>query len=177
MGLDPARPFVLYVCSAMSPVPEPVEPVFVKEWIDALRASGDPMLRDRRRARAPASGARCGSGAASASTASTTSSSTAAIRSMQTRRRTISIRSTTAARSSASARRAFLEAAIIGRPVLTLQLPAYRMHQDGMLHFRYLLNVEGGLLHTAPDVRIASRAARAGDDGRRLDATSGTGDS
>jgi hypothetical protein len=46
----------------------------------------------------------------------------------------------------------FLEAAIIGRPVLTMQLPAYRMHQDGMVHFRYLLNVEGGLLHTAPDV-------------------------
>ena len=34
----------------------------------------------------------------------------------------------------------------------TLLLPAYRMHQDGMEHFRYLLNVEGGLLQTAPDV-------------------------
>ena len=30
----------------MSPVPDPVEPFFVKEWITALRASGDPALRD-----------------------------------------------------------------------------------------------------------------------------------
>jgi hypothetical protein len=47
---------------------------------------------------------------------------------------------------------AFLEAAIVGRPVLTLLLPAYRIHQDGMAHFRYLLNVGGGLLQTAPDL-------------------------
>jgi hypothetical protein len=44
---------------------------------------------------------------------------------------------------------AFLEAAIIGRPVLTLLLPEYRIHQEGMAHFRYLTTVEGGLLHTA----------------------------
>jgi hypothetical protein len=56
----------------------------------------------------------------------------------------------------------FLEAAIIGRPVLTLQLPAYRLHQDGMLHFRYLLTVEGGLLHTAPDIRRTSAARGSG---------------
>src|SRR5258706_3441336 len=45
VGLDPSKPFVLYVCSAMSPVPDPVEPVFVKEWIESVRASSDPMLR------------------------------------------------------------------------------------------------------------------------------------
>jgi hypothetical protein len=63
----------------------------------------------------------------------------------------------------------FLEAAIIGRPVLTLQLPAYRLHQDGMLHFRYLLNVEGGLLHTSPDVasHVAQLAAVMKGDGAR----------
>ena len=45
---------------------------------------------------------------------------------------------------------AFLEAAIVGRPVLTFTLPEYRMHQEEMIHFRYLLTVEGGLLHMAP---------------------------
>jgi hypothetical protein len=45
----------------------------------------------------------------------------------------------------------FLEAAIVGRPVLTLTLPEYRMHQEEMIHFRYLMEVEGGLLHMAPD--------------------------
>jgi hypothetical protein len=56
---------------------------------------------------------------------------------------------------------AFLEAAIVGRPVLTLLLPAYRIHQDGMAHFRYLLNVGGGLLQTAPD--LESHLAQLGE--------------
>jgi hypothetical protein len=46
---------------------------------------------------------------------------------------------------------AFLEAAVVGRPVLTFMLPEYRMHQEEMIHFRYLLTVGGGLLHTAGD--------------------------
>src|SRR5262249_59135229 len=47
---------------------------------------------------------------------------------------------------------AFLEAAVVGRPVLTFTLPAYRVHQEEMLHFRYLTSVGGGLLRTAPDI-------------------------
>ncbi len=47
---------------------------------------------------------------------------------------------------------AFLEAAIVGRPVLTFTLPEYRIHQEEMLHFQYLMTVEGGLLHAAPDL-------------------------
>jgi hypothetical protein len=41
---------------------------------------------------------------------------------------------------------AFLEAAIVGRPVLTLLLPEFEMYQEGVQHFRYLMDVEGGLL-------------------------------
>jgi hypothetical protein len=44
---------------------------------------------------------------------------------------------------------AFLEAAIVGRPVYTLMLPEFQRYQEGVAHFRYLLNVEGGLLETA----------------------------
>ena len=47
---------------------------------------------------------------------------------------------------------AFLEAAIVGRPVLTFTLPEYRIHQEAMIHFQYLMTVEGGLLHTAADI-------------------------
>ena len=36
--------------------------------------------------------------------------------------------------------------------MLTFTLPEYRMHQEEMIHFRYLTTVEGGLLHTAPDL-------------------------
>ena len=41
---------------------------------------------------------------------------------------------------------AFLEAAIVGRPVHTLLLPEFEMYQEGVQHFRYLQDVEGGLL-------------------------------
>ena len=44
---------------------------------------------------------------------------------------------------------AFLEAAIVGRPVLSVLRPELEKHQEGMLHFRYLLDVEGGLLKVA----------------------------
>jgi hypothetical protein len=44
---------------------------------------------------------------------------------------------------------AFLEAAIVGRPVLSVTPPEFHEHQGGMLHFRYLLEVEQGLLTVA----------------------------
>ena len=42
MGLRADRPFVLWVHSALSPTPEPPEPVLVQRWIEALRAHPDP---------------------------------------------------------------------------------------------------------------------------------------
>ena len=151
VGLDPGRPFVLYVCSAMSPVPDPVEPVFVKQWIEAMRVSANPRL----------------------------TSAGVLVRPHPERVRewdgvsldgfeNVVVHGRTPIDSDAKAdyfdslyycdavvglcTSAFLEAAIVGRPVLTLLLPAYRIHQDGMAHFRYLLNVGGGLLQTAPDL-------------------------
>ena len=151
VGLDPGRPFVLYVCSAMSPVPDPVEPVFVKQWVEAMRANANPRL----------------------------TTAGVLVRPHPERVRewegvslngfdNLVIHGRTPIDSDAKAdyfdslyycdavvglcTSAFLEAAIVGRPVLTLLLPAYRIHQDGMAHFRYLLNVGGGLLQTAPDL-------------------------
>jgi hypothetical protein len=151
VGLDPSRPFILYVCSAMSPVPTPVEPEFVREWVTALRRSDAARLRE----------------------------TGVLIRPHPERLKewvnvrldgidNVVVRGATPIDASSKAdyfdalsycsavvglcTSAFLEAAIAGRPVLALLLPEYRMHQDGMVHFRYLLNVEGGLLHTAPDL-------------------------
>ena len=151
VGLDPARPIVLYVCSAMSPVPDPLEPHFVKEWVTVLRASDDARLRaagilirphpERMREwdgvslegieNVSVHGGAPIAGDAKADYFDALYFS-AAVAGLCTS--------------------AFLEAAIFGRPVLTLQLPAYRMHQAGMAHFRYLLTVEGGLLQTAGDL-------------------------
>jgi hypothetical protein len=44
---------------------------------------------------------------------------------------------------------AFLEGAIVGRPVFTTLLPEHHENQQGTIHFHYLLTVAGGLLHTA----------------------------
>ena len=151
LALDPSRPVILYVCSAMSPVPHPLEPHFVKEWIEALRASSDPILRtagilvrphpERMREwdgvsldgveNVAVHGGAPIAGDAKADYFDSLAHSAAVV---------------------GLCTSAFLEAAILGRPVLTLQLPAYRIHQEGMTHFRYLLNVEGGLLESANDL-------------------------
>ena len=44
---------------------------------------------------------------------------------------------------------ALIEAAIVGRPVFTVLDEEYRTSQDGTLHFRYLVEVSGGLLRVA----------------------------
>ena len=168
VGLDPSRPFVLYVCSAMSPVPDPVEPVFVKEWIQALRASSDPVLRtagvlvrphpERVREWAGVSLDGLDNVAMNGRNPIDAEAKADYFDSLYYSSAVVGLCTTV-----------FLEAAIIGRPVLTLQLPAYRMHQDGMLHFRYLLNVEGGLLHTSPDLasHVTQLAAVMKGDGAR----------
>jgi hypothetical protein len=160
VGLDPRRPYVLYVCSAMSPVPDPVEPVFVKQWIDVVRSSGDSMLRHAgvlvrphpERIKEWAGVSLDGLDNVAVNGRNPIDAETKAdyFDSIYYSSAVVGLCTTV-----------FLEAAIIGRPVLTMQLPAYRMHQDGMVHFRYLLEVEGGLLHTAPDV--ASHVAQLAD--------------
>ena len=48
---------------------------------------------------------------------------------------------------------AFLEAAIVGRHVFVLLSPRHRHGQTGQPHFRHLLTAGGGLLHVAHDAR------------------------
>jgi hypothetical protein len=151
VGLDPARPFVLYVCSAMSPVPDPVEPVFVKQWIEAMRASSSPQLRQAGvLVRPHPERVREWDGVSLDGLDHVVVHGRTPIDSDAKADYFDSLYYSDAVVGLCTS--AFLEAAIVGRPVLTLLLPAYRIHQDGMAHFRYLLNVGGGLLHTAPDL-------------------------
>ena len=168
VGLDPGRPYVLYVCSAMSPVPDPVEPAFVKQWIEALRSSADPVLRnagvlvrphpERIKEWAGISLDGLENVAVNGRNPIDAEAKADYFDSIYYSNAVVGLCTTV-----------FLEAAIIGRPVMTMQLPAYRMHQDGMVHFRYLLEVEGGLLHTAPDVvsHVSQLAEVMGTDGSR----------
>jgi hypothetical protein len=45
-----------------------------------------------------------------------------------------------------------IESAIVGRQVYTLLAPEFRETQTGTLHFHYLRDVAGGLVHVARDV-------------------------
>jgi hypothetical protein len=56
---------------------------------------------------------------------------------------------------------AFIEAAIVGRPVHTLLLPEFESNQTGTVHFSYLLNTGGGLLRTARDFAEHARQLEA----------------
>jgi hypothetical protein len=151
LGLDPAQPFILYVCSAMSPVPNPLEPEFVRDWVRALRSSGDPRLRaagvlirphpERIKEWANVSLQGIDNVVVQGGTPIDAASKADYFDALVYSAAVVGLCTS-----------AFLEAAIAGRPVLTVLLPAYRMHQDGMAHFRYLMNVEGGLLHASPDL-------------------------
>jgi hypothetical protein len=62
---------------------------------------------------------------------------------------------------------AFLEAAIVGRPVFATLLPENYENQEGTIHFHYLLNIGGGLLHTARTMGehvVQLNACLAGDE-------------
>ena len=151
VGLDPTRPYVLYVCSAMSPVPDPLEPHFVKEWAKAVRASDDPLLRDIGILIRPhPERMREWDGVRIEAVSNLAVHGGAPIAGDAKADYFDSLHHSAAVVGLCTS--AFLEAAILGRPVLTLQVPAYRIHQEGMAHFRYLLTVEGGLLLTSTDV-------------------------
>ncbi len=151
VGLDPARPFALWVHSALSPAPDPPEPVLVRRWIEALRGSSDPRLRslgvlvrphpERLKEWAGVSLDGFENVAFHGRNPIDAESRDDYFDSLYHSSAVVGLVTSV-----------FLEAAIVGRPVLTFTLPEYRMHQAEMIHFRYLMTVEGGLLHTAPDL-------------------------
>jgi hypothetical protein len=142
---------VLWVHSALSPTPEPPEPVLVTRWIEALRRSEDPRLRElgirvrphpeRLKEWNDVSLAGYENVAFHGGNPITRDAKNDYFDSLYYSSAVIGLVTS-----------AFLEAAIVGRPVLTFTLPEYRLHQEEMIHFRYLLEVEGGLLHVAPDL-------------------------
>jgi len=148
VGLPPARPFLLYVCSALFKN-SPSEAAFVHEWVKALRRSSDPRLRDiailvrphpqrldewRDREASPAweHVAVWGSNPVDADARADYFDS------MFHATAVIGLNTS-----------ALVEAAIVNRPVFTLLLPEFRDNQEGTFHFHHLLNVGEGFLNTA----------------------------
>ncbi|HXG87676.1 MAG TPA: hypothetical protein VNJ02_05005 [Vicinamibacterales bacterium] len=143
IGLPGDVPLLLYVCSAMTP--DPHESSFVREWLGALRSAPDPKLRTaavlirphpERRAEWDAQEWSAYAPLVIAGQNPVTDTAKADYFDALLHADAVIGLVTSA----------FLEAAIAGRPVLTVMPKQFASHQEGMLHFRYLLEVEDGLL-------------------------------
>jgi hypothetical protein len=147
VGLDPERPVVLYVCCA--PWNGQSELPFVHRWIDALRAAPrDSVARAgilvRPHPKRPEEwfGVDLGADVAvwpvDAAAPSDDGGRQVYLDSIHHSAAVVGLNTS-----------AMLEAGLLGRPVLTVLDPEYRNVQEDTLHFRYLLEVGGGLVQVA----------------------------
>ena len=149
VGLDPRRPFLLYVCSALFKN-SPNEAAFVQRWVQAVGRSPDARLRDAAilvrphpqrmeewpdaavEALAQAGVAFYGSNPVDADSRADYFDSmfhAAAVIGLNTS--------------------ALVESAIVDRPVYTILLPEFRDNQEGTFHFHHLMHVGDGFLNVS----------------------------
>ena len=143
VGLSADQPLLLYVCSVMTP--NPYESRFVLRWIDEIRRSPDSRLRnagilvrphpERMEEWEGVSLERFENVALWGRNPVSPQAQDDYFDSLYHSHAVIGLVTS-----------AFLEAAIVGRPVYTPLLPEFEMYQEGVQHFRYLMEVEGGLL-------------------------------
>ena len=143
VGLSAGQPFLLYVCSVMTP--DPRESQFVQRWIEAIRGSDDPALRqvgilvrphpERLAEWKSVDLERFGNVALHGRNPITPDAQDDYFDSLYHSHAVAGLVTS-----------AFIEAAVVGRPVHTLLLPEFEIYQEGVQHFRYLVEVAGGVL-------------------------------
>jgi hypothetical protein len=141
-----ATPYVLWVCSALIHGSAPEAPL-VRKWIETLRTSGSPRLRSipilvRPH---PSRHAEWRDINLSSLNAVVWGGNPVDARSRADYFDTLHYSAAVVGINTS----AFIEAAILGRPVLTLTIPETADNQTGTVHFSYLLNAGGGLLEVA----------------------------
>ena len=144
LGLPADRPIALYVCSGLIRG-SPAEPPFVLEWLRHLRTSADPAVASAGVLVRPYP-----SLAAAWRDVDLTSLGPVAVwGGNPVDRRTREDYFDSFHHSAAVVglnTSAFIEAGIVGREVLTVLPPRFHDNQEGTVHFRYLLQIGGGLL-------------------------------
>jgi hypothetical protein len=164
-GLDPSRPFLLYLCSSNFVAPNEV--AFVRQWICAVRAAPDPLLsscgilvRPHPAHPEPWQGV-------SVSDANVAlwkddgrmQADPGLYDSLYHAAAVVGLNTS-----------AMIEAGILGKPVYTIQTEAFAGGQEQTLHFHYLLARNGGLVEVASSleehVHQLTRALRDPDVGR-----------
>jgi hypothetical protein len=172
IGLDAALPYVLYLCSSKFVAPD--ETAFVRRWIRQLRESSSAALRrvavlirphpqnEEQWRRFDLSGfANCAIHPRGGAIPIDAASKADYFDSIFHSAAVVGVNTT-----------AEIESAIVGRPVYTLLSPEFQDTQEGTLHFHYLREAGGGLVHVAHDfpehLAQLDRALRSGakDDGR-----------
>jgi hypothetical protein len=147
-GLDSGRPYVLYACCA--PWTGQPEIDFVRRWVSALRSSSGPLadvqVLVRPHPKRPQGWADADLSALpgvavfprDAEAPTDDGSKADYFDSIYHSTAVVGLNTS-----------AMIEAAIVGRSVLTVLDPEYEAIQGGTLHFRYLLDVGGGLVRVA----------------------------
>jgi hypothetical protein len=150
VGLDPERPYVLYTC-LVSSRKGPSEVELVLRWLDALRGDSDPLLARTGVLVRPHPGR----------TENWQDLDTSRYENVVVFPRQHGFPTDLEAKSDyfdsiyhsgavvGLNTSAMLEAAVIGRPVLTVLEPEFEQYQMGRPHFRYLRDVAGGLVRAA----------------------------
>ncbi|MGH7336622.1 MAG: hypothetical protein ACREI7_03510, partial [Myxococcota bacterium] len=150
VGLPDDRPLVLWVCSALFPG-SPVEAQFVVEWIDRLRRHRDPTLAAAAILVRPHPArlqewdgvdlSRWDAVTLHGALPIDDESREDYFESLYYAAAVVGLNTS-----------AFIEAAIVDRPVHALLLPQFQENQEGTVHFHYLLPANGGPLIVARSV-------------------------
>ena len=170
VGIDPKRPFVLYVAGALFPA-EITEADFFNRWIAAVRSCAHPELRDAQVLVRPhpkrfpewgPAGIEELEGVAMWPQEGRMPVETAAKQDFYDS----IFHSAGVAGVNTSA---MIEAGIVGKRVHTVLVPEFEGSQFGTLHFRYLTEVGGGLLCVGQDMdehldQLAETVRRDGSD-------------
>ncbi len=147
LALPADRPFLLYACSALYPH-TPTEARFVRRWIEEIRASDDPVLRSAAilvRPHPTRLEEWNDVDLSDLSDVTLYGSLPVDERSKEDYFDSLYYSAAMAALNTS----AFIEAAIVGRPVHTIVVPEFSERQEGTIHFHYLTRVGGGVLRVA----------------------------
>ena len=148
VGLSADRPFVLYVCSSLFRGTA-FEPAFVERWIQAVRSSSDPRLKDVDilvRPHPTRLDEWTGTDLSGYHKVAFWGAHPVDEESKEDYFDSLYYSAAVVGLNTS----AFIEAAVVGKPVLSVLLPEISEdNQEGTLHFHYLLEVNGGLLRTS----------------------------
>jgi hypothetical protein len=148
VGLDPARPYLVYLCSSGT-IARNDEPQFIERWIAALRSSDAERLRSIGVLVRPHPNVRTKPGDPGFENAVVWPPQGAYPVAAKARADFFDTLSHCEAVVGMNTT-AMIEAAIVGKSVLTILVPEFA--QETTLHFNYLLNENGGFLHVAKDL-------------------------